>query len=400
MRYTTYRIAYGTFVSFQTGNWNNYSTWRILGSDGVLYKTKRYPKRGNDVYIEAAHTVTCTQNETCKTLNLNATQDVVRINTGAFKLSIWGTLKSYDGTYASNSFNASNAGIAGWVAGTLSFTGTASRTILGPGTTFSSNSKSAGWIMEINFPVGTIATVDTSAIRCGNLNVLSGTLDTLTHNLAANEIRIAGSDYTAQPGDGVNAGILHIYNNAEYILNGRAIKNTPTSAANGLANCIIDAGGSFRPTLAAAILPTQAYTFNGIIKYIELYAQNWFSKSTNTDAISTPNYTTVWIGGSGAKTLTQNAVISTLLRMIESAATLALSTFSLNYGTNGDLQISATRTKGSELPASSSGVNIPRNLILDAGVVYTLGVGTFNIRGTVTLGAGASVVGTLNQNQP
>jgi hypothetical protein len=401
IEYPNYIRSNNDFVSVKSGNWNDPTTWKIRDNNNNLQYTKYYPESNNNVWVESGHTVTCTQNEACKTLNVNVTQDVVRINTGVFKLSLWGTLKSYDGTYSSNSFNSSNAGVGGFISGILSFTGTASRTIMGPGQTVTANIRSGGWTMEIDFPSGMIATHDNAVSRCGYLVVKSGTLNVLTANSTSNEIRISGIDYTAQPGDGINTGTVTVKSGATFIPNGRLIKNTPTSAANGIGNLIVETGGIFVPTLAASTTPTLAYSLLGEVWFTQLYSQNFLDKGSNVDSIDITTYSTVKIGGSGSKTLRTNTTINSKLSFAESGATLVLGGFTLSYGTLADLEYTTNRTKGTELINSGSGSAIPRNLILGTGVVLDLGGATVNIRGTLTLGAGASITnGTLNQNQP
>lgn len=389
-------------VSATSGNYESVTSWNLLDPiSSNLIPSTVIPTLYNDVYIEAGHTITLTQNNSCKTLNLNATQDVVRINTSIYELSLWGTFKSYDGTYSSNTFNLSNAGIAGWITGTIVFTGSTSRTIMGPGQTITANARAAGWNMIIDFPSNATATHDTAVTRCGNLTVRSGTLSLLPINGTGNEIRVAGMDFSAQPGDGTNAGNVLVKSGAKLINNGRLIKNTPTSAKNGIQNLTVESGGIYVSTLAAGTVPTVSYSLLGEVWFNQLYAQNFLDKSTNVDSVDITNYSTVLIGGSGTKTLRANTVISTKLSFAEVAATLVLSTFTLNYGTNGNLEYTVSRTKGVELINSGSGFAIPKDIILGTGVVLNLGGGTVNIRGTLTLGAGASITnGTLNQNQP
>ncbi len=393
-----------SFVSVQSGAWNNPATWNIVGSNGSLYPTKGYcPEQGNDVFIEAAHAITCSQDQACKTLNLNATQDVVRIDTGLFKLSVWGQIKSYNGTYSSASFNSANAGIAGWINGTFKYTGSVSRTIMGSGQVLTANSRASGWIMEIDFPVGQVATVATSPMRCGFIVVTSGTLHITPNNVASNEIRVGGIDYTPSPGDLTNAGTVLIRSNGSLILNGRLVKHgVPASAKTGLQNLTVEAGGSFRWTLSGADsgaqTPVYSYSLLGSVYLIESFAQLFLNKGTYVGAVSIIDYAQLYLGGSGTKTLVNNVQINSLLSL-SGTATVALNTFALTYATNANLEITTTRTRGSEIPLSGSGSSICKDLIIGAGVVYTTG-GTVNIRGVVVLGAGASIVGTVNQNQP
>lgn len=396
--YTPWIISSADFVSKQSGNWNDPNIWNIKGIDGNLYPSiGAIPVEGNNVWIEASHTITCTQNEGCKDLNLNTTQDVIRINTGAFKLDIHGNRGDYSGTYATAIFSSTNAGIAGWITGTLRFKGL-SRVIVNAAKPISASSRSAGYTMEIDVAVGQKLQIDTVTIRCGFLVITAGELEIIPYNSTSYEVRISGNDYTAQPGDGINSGSVYIKSNGK-LTTGRLLKNNPTTAKNGLNSFIIETGGVYTPTQSGlAAVPCESYLFSGTVAFIQTYAQFWITKGSYIDVVDISAYTTVIIGGSNTKTLATNTTINTKL-IRSGSATLALSTFTLSYGINADLEISDTMTSGLELPTSGSGLSIPRNLIIAPGKVYTV-VGIKNIRGIVILGAGASITGIVNQNQP
>lgn len=399
-------LAKADFRAKSTGNYNNPFVWEAKGKNGLWYGMDQgygfIPDLGNDVYIDATFGITCTQAQNCKTLWLNTTADIVRINTGIYKLSIWGTLKGYSGSSALGTVavDSTGVGVAGWISGTLSFTGSKSRTIMGPGSSISANSKSAGWNMEINFLAGTVATHDTAVTRCGNLTVVSGTLDLLPYNAPSNEIRIAGSDYTAQPGDGINAGTFTVKSGARINVNGRLLKNSPTSSANGLANLVVEAGAVFNTTYSLSLFPTIAYSLLGEVWFTQAYAQVFLDKGTNVDSVAITTYSTVRIGGGAfAKTLKNNTTINTLLSFNDAVATLGLGGFSISYGTSADIEYIVSRNIGSELPNSGSGSAICRNLLIGSGKILDLQGRTINIRGSI-VGGGSTTNGTLNINQP
>jgi len=398
LEYTLWTRSSSAFVSVQSGNWNAISTWKIKGTDGNLYPCPFVPERGNDVYIEAAHTVTCTQNEACKDLNLNTTQDVVRINTGAFKLDIYGNRGDYSGTHSTAVFSSANAGIAGWIAGTLRFKGT-SRIIASAAKPVSANARSSGYTLEVDIAVGQKLQIDTLTVRCGFLLITSGELEIIPYNATSYEIRISGNDYTAQPGDGVNGGTVTVKSNGKLTV-GRIFKNSPTSAKNGLDNFTIDAGGVYTPTLAALVVPCIAYALNGTVSFTQSLAQEWIAKGSNVDSVAVSTYSTVKIGGgSFAKTLKTNTTINTLLSFSDALATVSLGGFTVSYGTSADIEYTVSRNIGNELPNSGAGTAICRNLLIGTGIVLNLQGRTINIRGSI-VGGGSTTNGTLNINQP
>ncbi len=62
-----------TFVSMQTGIWDNYLTWYIQGNDGELYPSPYTPEAGNFVRIQSGHNVTLTRNEQAKSISTHGT---------------------------------------------------------------------------------------------------------------------------------------------------------------------------------------------------------------------------------------------------------------------------------------------------------------------------------------
>lgn len=382
------------YKSVKSGLFSDTSIWEKKVS-GVWVDAHNTPGIANSVWLEAAHRVDLDSNFEIKDLHINCNVDTFRINTGSNRLDLYGTIYTYIGSYPGTSYVSGVAGIPGFIAGTIRFkTNVGTRKIF-DGITFDANSQTAGWNMEIDFPSGDTAIHYFSTTRCGNLTVLSGILSVEPYNMSSYEIRIAGSDYTAQPGDGTHAGIVTVKSGATMIA-ARLIKNMPTSAANGLANFVVESGATFIPTLATELVPTQAYTISGDVVLDRSYNQTFIGHGSNVDAINIQNYTNVTIGGTGNKTLVTNTVIGGELK-ITSSATLAKSTYSLTYGSGSDLHYTVSRVKGSELVAAGSGSAIPEDLIIDSGYTLDLGGATVNIRGALT---GSVSNGTVNQFQP
>ena len=385
-----YNILTSDFVSNKSGNWDSPDTWKIRGTDGNLYFCPSYPKEGNNVYIEAGHTILQIKNESCKDLNLNATSDVTRIDTGSFKLNIYGNIGGYTGNYLSAIFTSSSVGIARWIKGWLRFTGL-SRDICSLAKPISSNANSAGWTMEIDAS-GQKLTTNNITVRCGFLVVTSGELEVLPFATSGADLRIAGIDTTAQPGDLINAGTV-LVKSGSTLTTSYLRKNNPTNAKNGLDLFTVEAGAVYNCTVVTGINQNSflAYSLLGEVWYKMLYAQSFMSPGGKVDCINIADYSTVRIGGSGAKTLVNNITINSLLSLAETAATLALSTFSISYGASADLEYTASRTSGSELYTDGVGTlaNKPRNLIVDGGVLTLNGNKT--IRGVVILKNGGSI---------
>lgn len=398
MMLLTFNVMAQDFKVKKSGSYADSSIWLKLVS-GVWVDAHDIPRAGNSIWIEAGKCLEMNSNFECKDLHINIASDTIRLNTKSNRLEVYGTMISYTGSYPGTTTINGVAGIPAFIQGTIRFkTNIGSRRIF-DGQTMSANSQTAGWNMEIEFPSGDTATHYNAVTRCGNLKVLSGTLSVEPYNASSYEIRVAGTDYTAQPGDGVNVGTVLVKKDAKLIA-GRLLKNNPTSAANGIGNLTVEKGGIFIPTLSNEVVPTKAYTINGEVVFNMNYAQSFIGKSTNVDAINISNYSYVTLGGTGNKTLVTNTTIANKLK-ITSLANLNKSTYSLSYATTADLEYNVSRTKGTELISSGSGSATPRNLILDDGVTLDLGGATVNIRGILVKGACASVInGTLNENQP
>jgi len=382
------------YKSVKSGKYSDPTTWNKKVS-GVWVSATDCPGINNSVWLESLYCVDIDSNFECKDLHINCDVDTLRINTDSNRLDIYGTIYTYTGSYPGTLFLAGTAGVPGFISGTLRFkTNVGTRRIFDT-QTMSANSQTAGWNMEIDFPSGDTAIHYYATTRCGNLSVLSGTLEIQPYNSTGYEIRVAGNDYTAQPGDGVSAGIVTVNSGASLVA-GRLLKNNPTSAANGLSNFIIQSGAKFTPTLLSEVVPTQSYSILGDVIFDRSANQTFIGKGGNVDAVNIQNYTNVTIGGTGNKTLVTNTVIGGELK-ITSSANLNKSTYSLSYGSTSDLHYTLSRTKGTELVSSGSGSAIPEDLIIDSGYTLNLGGATVNIRGALI---GSITNGTVNQFQP
>jgi hypothetical protein len=389
----------GSFKTIGVGNLNDRTILMLLGTDGVYYATPFTPQKGNDLYCEAATGVTLQQDENINNLNLNGAQDIVRLNTNGHKLNIYGKLRTYSGSAPGTTDSGSTgSGIAGWIAGTLKAVGSANRTIIDVNE-FTANARAAGWTLEVAFDAGTTAYIK-NTFRCGFLVVTSGILDCQTTEdglAASSEFRIAGNDYTSN--DGTTTGTVIVKSGATLKFY-RIRKNSATTAGNGILSFTLESGATLIPKKTDVSIDALSYDMSGTVNFNFAGAQN-FINSTGVSGCSIINtYDTVILSGSGAKTLLTNTTINTLLQ-IGGTALLSLSTFTLTYGASANVEYLASTIAGPELPSTNTGFQRPLNVTVDAGVTLDLGGTDRYIRGTLTLGSGASVVnGTINQNQP
>lgn len=111
---TQAQLAYRSTAS---GNWNAIATWQVLSSGNwVAATTGQIPGANDTVYIQASHTVTITQGQSCYDLNMN-TATGTSLNFSTFTLDIHGRIKAYNS--ALNTFpvtyTTSNPSTATWL---------------------------------------------------------------------------------------------------------------------------------------------------------------------------------------------------------------------------------------------------------------------------------------------
>ncbi len=403
----------GDYKSRASGDWSNFTTWSVF--DGAVWQNAvagQVPggtseADANNVYLEAGFTVTLSQDAACKDLHLNGVQDVVRINTGDFALNIWGKMRSYTGTAPGNTDNgATGAGIAGFIntgtSGRLKFRGTVDRTIFVLNE-LTANSRIAGWRLDFAFDPG-VTGYCKNTIRCGHLEVSSGILDVsgvLDGEVADYEIRVAGDDYVAQPGNGVSGGTVIIRNGAT-LKSYRLHKNNPTTVGNSLASFTVESGGVFVSKLSNTVA-TLAYDISGEVRFESASAQSFLSAGGKVDAVSIVNYHHVTLAGGAAKTLVNNVTITGTLTL-EGTASLGLGAFTLAYGTDATLEYKGSgvqTTTNAEFPVTngpfnlninnSNGVSLHSSRTLNG--LLTLTSGNFNIQNNhFTLGENSPAI--------
>lgn len=169
------------FKSVQSGNWNDSATWAIKLVDGT-WSTNHiyYPDcahlngvtEGNSVYIEPNHTVTLTENHSCKNLNFIANEDRTKVATGASTLSVYGGLRKYTGTIPGTT-GGTATGTTPWITGIVSLKG-ASRTI--SSTEWGAQANQFSFTLRIDLTAGQTVTFNGTSFQVGVLEVYSGTI--------------------------------------------------------------------------------------------------------------------------------------------------------------------------------------------------------------------------------
>lgn len=398
IRNTQYDISSSDFVSIKSGNWNSPDTWKIRGADGNLYFCPNYPKIGNNIYVESTHTITLTQNESCNDINYINAEDKTSINTGSFNLDIYGILRRYTGSAPGISATAGGGiGTSQWLVGNYTFKGL-SRNLPSTGYPSSFNLYGSNFIVDLDSGQ-TITILDligsVAYTLGGTFTVKNGSIFS-TGNA---QFRVAKTPATLAVADGdviIESGGKII---TERLAPGGVVIGR--GASNGFNSFTLNSGAIFESLSSAATvrIVANSHSMNGAVYYSLAGPQNFLlgSSSTPPGITSITTYNEVYLTNSGIKTLVSNITINGKLSLA-GTATLALSTFTLNYGSTADLEYTIDYTKGVELPNSSSGVNIPRNLIIPSGITLNLNGGIVNIRGILT-GGGSVTNGTLNENQ-
>lgn len=384
------RVAF-EFRTRQSGSFNSLDTWEIQSASGTWSPALQLPTLTDNIYIEANHTVTLTQDESCKAFNYLGGEALTKLSTDGFALNIYGEVRKYTGTAPGTTASAGlGNGTTQWIMGNLNLRGrTRSQGIIQHGAA----ANNYGYVTNINLDDATqmltFTGISGQSLSFGaTLNVNTGIFKMSGPNLQNRVGLTTGADATQN-------GILTIGAAGSYIqeltLSPLAITKGATVAC---AVFTLSTGGKFYyRNEAVSKINAVAITNLG-----DFYSDLAGAQTLPTGLTSFNNYFNLFLATSGAKTLSQSTVINGKLSF-NGTATIALGAFTLTYATTADLEILANKVRGTELPAASSGTAIPRNLIIPTGVNYDLGGVTVNIRGTLQ-GGGTTSNGTLVQNQP
>lgn len=379
------------FRSNTSGLYTAPNTWQMFVNSSWVNSLYTYPSSGNNIYIQGGHSVTLNAaNLSCKDINLNtALNNITRINNNNYVLDFYGKLRFYSGTTPPGTSDAVNDGGLGWLAnGILRAKGT-SRTLLVSGEV-AANANNINVVFDHALDTGQTGTMSANTVRFGYMTVSSGTF---LMSQASSTIRLSGNGATLDPAN--MQGTFTVKSGAT-CKGGVALHRAPTSAMNTVT---IEQGGVLWITSNNYIIGALNINLLGEVIMDIAGAANMINNTSRQYGSPIDTYYSLTLQNTGNYSLQFNTTVNTKLKMLDTSA-LTLNSKTLSYGINADLEIGSSRTKGSELPTGGSGAAIPRNLILGAGVAYDLGGATVNIRGTLSLGAGASITnGTLNQNQ-
>lgn len=270
------------FTSVQSGNWNDNATWGT--APGVV------PGAGDNVFIEATHTVIVDVNSSCNNLNISTT-GVVAV--GANVLTVNGKLRAYAGTAPGTS--SSNPGATCITTGTgkVVFTLAGAITISGE---WGGNPHS--WRAEFDITGGGTATLGTH-FSAGDIIIKNGTLST-TENIRPNK-------------NAINTGTLLIETGAKLLLSTLSgiIQRTNT-AGETCQSITVNGTLEFSHSTVSAFAVaenasngTLAYTANNAQTMAPLFSScknlilGGTGVKTNTVAFSITNNGTARINGSG-----------------------------------------------------------------------------------------------------
>lgn len=178
------------YRSKTSGNWNAATTWEssVDGTTGWADATLT-PNAFNTVYIQSSHTVTLTQNQSCKDLNiasgtailLSTNNNLGKIDLGSFTLNVNGKMRDYWGTVGTvpgtNQINGYSVYPFIGTTGKVSIVGT-TRTLLNSGEWGATitNPSSGVFPIEFNMFDNTQVATFTTNLKCSNFNLVTGTV--------------------------------------------------------------------------------------------------------------------------------------------------------------------------------------------------------------------------------
>ncbi len=386
-KYTNYFKSSADYKSSISGDFSNSKVWLAKGPNNNFSIPDFIPEEGNNIFIESGCSMKLTQNLKCKDINLStAANNIIRIVSNGFILDFYGKLRFYSGA-APGTSDSVNDGGPSWISdGTIRAKGS-SRTLLVNGEV-NANANNTNVTFDHALDPGQTGTMSAPTVRFGYIVVSSGTF---LMSVSTGSVRLVGDGSAL---DQLNMQGLFTVKSGATCKGGVALQRAPTSA---MLTVLVEQGGILWITVNNYIIGAQNINLFGEVIMDIAGASNMPNNTARQFGSAVDTYYSLTLQNTGAYSLQFNTTINTVLRMI-ATSTIVLNSKTLSYGATADLRISTTRTSGNELPTSGAGSTIPRNLIIDPGVVYTV-VGTKNIRGTISLGAGASIIGTVNQNQ-
>ena len=390
--------ATGDFRSFVSGNWNAPGTWERFSStavwqgNGVGENTGLTPSASNAAFIQTAHLITLTQNESVGDLHLcsgttstssSATQGKIAL--ASFTLNVNGKLRNY---YAASGVIPGTASTNGFSVypfttpstGKISIVGS-TRTVLNSGEWGSTiNTATTGFFpLEVNMTAGQTATFGTN-VKSTSFNLVSGIVDAQS---------LSFDNGTAGQGDiTIAVGTTLISSGSSTAV----FQRTGTTLAG-----TVNLNGTLRLTGAAPVMRMTTINFNGTVEYSSSGSQTLVAPGSS--GANTNTYNNLIIGGGSSSVKTTNitgSLITTVNGKLTMNGTSTLSAFavgvggSLVYGAGATLEYakSSSAGVGAEWPAASgpTNINITTNGVSFAAAATISNVALTSNVATITTG--------------
>ncbi len=370
-------------------NWNAATSWTLVSgtdADGI-------PDADDDVFIQSGHTITLTQNEACK--NVNVSTGTTAANTGSesllqlatFNLEVNGYIRCYFASIGTTpgtgtgSLGTGNIQITTGSSGKLRFVGNSRDITISSEWSAGNTGATTAFGVEIAMNAGQTATMNTS-IKASTWIISNGILNTNQYRVAADIGAATGSNITINSGATVISSATGTGNNAVFGRTGSGIAGT------------LDLQGTLKLTGAAPTLGMTTITV-GSGSVVEYAGGSQTLIALINSGVAFNTYENLIFSGTNTKTLSGNITVNTKLSMQgDATVALNLSTFGLTYGATATLEYkgnAAQTTASAEFAASGS--NWPPNLIIDNTNGVTLHA-TRTLNGVLTLTNGKFTLGS------
>lgn len=346
-----------TFRSKASGNWNATSTWEMSSDMSAWSDAIVVPSSGSNVFIQSDHTVTLTQNESCKDLHIargNATPNTAKgiIELDAFTLNVNGKLRTYYANVGSVPGTSYTSGFNSYpftaTTGKVSIVGDSRDLTLSGEWGATINTPATGiFPLEINLNTGQTVNLNT-AIKVTSLAITAGTLN-VNGNFA-----IGLDNGTTGQGDVTIASGATLRSAAtDNVLQRSASNRAGTLNLNGT---LVLTGAS--PEISMNTLNLS----NGTVEYAQSGSTNLL---TATNSGATPNTY-------GGLTISNTASVTQTLPSVTASNLTVNSGASFTIGANAITVITSANNNGT-ITVSDNG-----NFVQQLGSTYA-GLGTLTL---------------------
>ncbi len=323
------------FRTHRSGVWQNYKIWEVedpFGSDIWRFaKYGEYPDETNPAYLSAGHTITMEKDQDCLDLNLNSDNDVIRFQTGTFKIIVTGTIRTFTGAAVGS--DSSGIPSNNWFTGTMELVGSSREIIQGAWGNFAGAQDQFDLIVNAPSQILTCLVV----MRVQNFKVVAGSYVSRTLKLSKKCIIESGAKL-------------------EIIV----IEKTTTTAFDLLKIVgTLRLAKDFLPSANPLQVSAKVIQNNGLVEYVE---DSESIGINNVDPASHPfdNFKDLSIIGSPI-TLTRPITVTGILKYV---GTLARAGFLLNYHKGSTLEYAGTALQTVTLQEWDN-KNCPKNVIFN-----------------------------------